>query len=240
MTTPSRTSQDRDRAGASPGRTANPTPDPARMPGLQNGLGNQALMRLLGSGVRTGTPTPSSALMSRLQEAAGNQALLRLLGSGVPQAKSDLSQPGDPLEAEADRVAREVASRSAAPALPAKTRDDAPLAVAEPAPAAAPSAVGDGLRSPGQPLDPGTRRFMEERFGRDFGSVRVHTGAAAEAAARSIQARAFTVGSDVVLAGATSDPGQGGELLAHELTHVAQQGHAGSLASAPGGPRISH
>ena len=88
--------------------------------------------------------------------------------------------------------------------------------------------MGDALRSAGQPLDPGTRDFMEERFGRDFGSVRVHTGPAAEAAAGSIQARAFTVGSDVVFGGATSDPGHGGELLAHELTHVAQQGHAGS------------
>ena len=239
MTTPSRTSQSRDRAGASPGRSGTPTPSSARMSGLQNALGNQAMLRLLGSGVRTATPTPSSALMSRLQEAVGNQAMLRLLGSGVLQAKSDLSQPGDPLEAEADRVAREIVSQSAAPALPRKIRDDAPLAVAEPAPASAPPAVGDALRSAGQPLDPGTRHFMEERFGRDFGSVRVHTGPAAEAAAGSIQARAFTVGSDVVFGGATSDPGHGGELLAHELTHVAQQGHAGSLASTAGGPRIS-
>jgi hypothetical protein len=159
----------------------------------------------------------------------------------VLQAKSDLSQPGDPLEAEADRVAREIVSPSAAPARPGRTRDHAPLAAAEPsAPASAPPAVGDALRSAGQPLDPGARHVMEERFGRDFGGVRVHTGPAAEAAASSIQARAFTVGSDVVLGGGTSDPGPEGELLAHELSHVAQQGHAGSLASTPGGPRISH
>jgi len=50
MTTPSRTSQGRDRAGASPVRAGTPTPSSARMSGLQNALGNQALLRLLGSG----------------------------------------------------------------------------------------------------------------------------------------------------------------------------------------------
>ncbi len=203
MTTPSRASQGRDRAGASPGRT--------------------------------GASTPGSARTSGLQEAVGNQALLRLLRSGVLQAKSDLSQPGDPLETEADRVAQEVVSRPVVPAPPRRTRDDAPPA----APPLAVPAVADALRSEGQPLDAGTRDFMEERFGRDFGSVRVHTGPDAEAAAGAIQARAFTVGSDVVFGRGTADPGQGRELLAHELTHVAQQGHAGPLDSAPGGPQIS-
>src|SRR5690348_17999085 len=132
MSTHSRMSEGRNRAGTAPGRTGIPTPSSARMPGFQNARGSQALLRLLGSDLQTGIPAPSSALMSGLQEALGNQALLRLMGSDVLQAKSDLSQPGDPLEAEADRVAREVVSQSAAPALPRTTRDDAPLAVAEP------------------------------------------------------------------------------------------------------------
>ncbi|HSK77767.1 MAG TPA: hypothetical protein VLQ45_15050, partial [Thermoanaerobaculia bacterium] len=146
MTTPSRTRQGRDRAGASSGRTGASTPASERTPGLQ--------------------------------EALGNQALLQLLSSGALQAKLNLSQLGDPLEAEADRVAREVVSRPVATALPRRTWEDAPLAAAEPAPANAPPAVPavvDTLRSAGQPLDPGTRDFMEDRFGRDFGIVRVHT-----------------------------------------------------------------
>jgi pyrrolidone-carboxylate peptidase len=38
-----------------------------------------------------------------------------------------------------------------------------------------PSIVHDVLSSPGQPLDTGTRAFMEPRFGFDFSRVRVHT-----------------------------------------------------------------
>ena len=43
----------------------------------------------------------------------------------------------------------------------------------------APPIVHEVLRSPGQPLDPATRAFMEPRFGYDFSRVRVHFGAAA-------------------------------------------------------------
>lgn len=204
MSTPSRTSRGRNQAGAPPGRAGDTAPGAARTPGLQ--------------------------------ETLGNQALLRLLGPGALQAKPKLSQPGDPLEAEADRVAREILSRPAAPAQPRRTPDGAP-----PPPASAPPAVGNALLSAGQPLDPGTRDFMETRFGRDFGDVRVHTGPDAEAAAGALQARAFSIGGDVVFGRGSSDPGR--ELLAHELTHVAQQGHAGPLAgppsSAPARPRIS-
>jgi hypothetical protein len=46
--------------------------------------------------------------------------------------------------------------------------------------ASVPAAVGTVLQSAGQPLANDERGFMESRFGRDFSSVRVHTGAAAE------------------------------------------------------------
>ena len=38
-----------------------------------------------------------------------------------------------------------------------------------------PPIVYDVLRSPGQPLDAGTRTFMESRFGHDFSHVQIHT-----------------------------------------------------------------
>lgn len=83
------------------------------------------------------------------------------------------------------------------------------------------------LEGGGQPLDPGTREFFEPRFGRDFGSVRVHTGSRAEQLNRQLRAQAFTHGSDIYFnegkyAPHTSD---GKHLLAHELTHVVQQRH---------------
>ena len=58
--------------------------------------------------------------------------------------------------------------------------------------------VQEVLRSPGQPLDPATRAFMEPRFGYDFSRVRVHSGAAAEQSARDVNAHAYTVGHNMV------------------------------------------
>ncbi|WLE99267.1 MAG: DUF4157 domain-containing protein [Candidatus Electrothrix communis] len=54
------------------------------------------------------------------------------------------------------------------------------------------------LSSSGQPLDAGTRSFMEPRFGQDFSGVRVHTDGQAAESARAVNARAYTVGRDVV------------------------------------------
>ncbi|HSN05088.1 MAG TPA: DUF4157 domain-containing protein [Nitrospira sp.] len=89
-----------------------------------------------------------------------------------------------------------------------------------------------GLGS-GQPLDAATRAFFEPRFGRDFGAVRVHTDAQASEAARSVSARAFTVGRQLVFGKGEYSPAstEGKRLLAHELTHTAQQGATATRAS---------
>ena len=81
-------------------------------------------------------------------------------------------------------------------------------------------------RGAGQPLDPTTRSFMEPRFGRDLDDIRIHTNATANRLARSIQAEAFTTGRDVVFNSGQYNPhsATGKHLLAHELTHVVQQG----------------
>lgn len=94
------------------------------------------------------------------------------------------------------------------------------------APDTAPSIVHDVLRSPGQPLDRETRNFMEPRFGQDFSTVRVHSDARAAESARAVNALAYTVGRDVVFADGQFRPSEplGQTLLAHELTHVVQQG----------------
>jgi hypothetical protein len=81
-------------------------------------------------------------------------------------------------------------------------------------------------RGGGAPLDADVRSRMESGFGADFGRVRLHTGAQASRLSESMQAQAFTVGSDVFLHDASPQPGTaGGErLLAHELAHTLQQG----------------
>ncbi|TVR78168.1 MAG: DUF4157 domain-containing protein [Rhodospirillales bacterium] len=88
-----------------------------------------------------------------------------------------------------------------------------------------PAIVHDVLRAPGQPLDADTRAFFEPRFGHDFSRVRVHTDARAAGSARAVNARAYTVGSDIVFTQGAFAPGSraGRQLLAHELAHVVQQ-----------------
>jgi hypothetical protein len=77
----------------------------------------------------------------------------------------------------------------------------------------------------GSPLDEETRADMESRLGHDFSDVRVHTGGAADESARSVNAQAYTAGSDIVFASGRYDPtsDSGKHMLAHELTHVVQQ-----------------
>ncbi len=88
-----------------------------------------------------------------------------------------------------------------------------------------PPVVHSVLSSPGQPLDAGTRTFMEPRFGHDFSQVRVHTDERAVESTRAVNALAYTVGKDVVFGAGQHAPGtsEGRKLLAHELTHVVQQ-----------------
>jgi hypothetical protein len=91
----------------------------------------------------------------------------------------------------------------------------------------APPIVHDVLRSPGQPLDTATRSFFEPRLGFGLSSTRVHTDALAAESARSVSARAYTVGHEIVFGKGEFLPNTvpGRRLLAHELAHVAQQKH---------------
>ena len=75
---------------------------------------------------------------------------------------------------------------------------------------------------------------MEQRFGHDFSQVRVHTDETAARSAKGLDARAYTTGKHVVFGGGKYVPesAAGRGLLAHELTHVVQQEHAGADAGA--------
>ena len=77
----------------------------------------------------------------------------------------------------------------------------------------------------GHTLETGTRERLSPHVGDPLDDVRVHTDSMADTLARSVSARAFTTGSDVYFAAGEYRPGttDGDSLLAHELTHVAQQ-----------------
>jgi hypothetical protein len=232
--------------------------DPNSILNLQHTMGNQALLRLLHSDAEERNAVLITALPSFGHDFAGIP--VGPPKAGALQTKLAINEPGDEYEQKADRVAEQVTRmpepqmQRACPCgggcsecqteklaqghqrLQTKHVESGALALT-----AAPPIVHDVLRSPGQPLDPAARAFMEPRFGHDFSRVRVHTGAAAEESAWAVNANAYTVGHNIVFNAGQFAPGthEGQRLLAHELTHVVQQsgGAAVRVARQPMDPR---
>jgi hypothetical protein len=189
----------------------------------------------------------------QLQRVIGNQAVMRLLRSHAIQAKLEIGVVDDPPESEADHVAEQV-MRMPEPAPLAVTsplsvlrrkcsaceeeekKEEKPVTISRKqlhgGPAlsgtAAPASVHEVLQLPGQPLAAATRGFLEPRFGHDFSRVRIHTGRTAMTSAAAMKARAYTVGANIVFGEGQYRPHsrEGLGLIAHELTHVVQQGSA--------------
>lgn len=96
----------------------------------------------------------------------------------------------------------------------------------------APPLVHQVLKASGKPLERTTREFFEQRFGYDFGRVRVHTDDAATESARLIHAAAYTADQQVVFGSGRYAPQTpaGARLLAHELAHTVQQSRSARAA----------
>jgi hypothetical protein len=77
----------------------------------------------------------------------------------------------------------------------------------------------------GAPLSVDVRGYFEPRFGQDFSRVRIHADGEAAVSARSVWARAFSLGDHIVMGEGEYRPDtqRGKRLLAHELAHVVQQ-----------------
>jgi len=185
---------------------------------------------------------------SALQSSIGNQAVQHLLLSGVVQAKLAIDAPDSPMERQADRLADEalhsnppsvVSSRinphheKSAANLESKQPDRSPARRSSSLPAQIPFIAG-AIGSRGRPLDSSTRAFFEPRFGTDFSQVRIHTGFEAAASARAIDAKAYTLGHNIVFGERefATHTNEGRRLLGHELVHTLQQ------AGAPAQPRL--
>ena len=168
---------------------------------------------------------------------AGNLMLPLATAKFVVQHKLAVSTPGDPLEQEADRMAETVMRMANGEPHEGEQAPRPRSGQAGAAGSAAPPSATAVLGAGGEPMAPSLRAYFEPRFGRDFSQVRLHTDGAAADAARSIQARAFASGGDIVFAAGEYAPetAQGRRLLAHELTHVVQQGAAASSNSAEAG-----
>jgi hypothetical protein len=156
---------------------------------------------------------------------AGNEATTRLLESGrLPAPPSALAPAGNAavarLTADVAVQRAELGSQGAGPLDPEI------------------AAAIDAERGGGAALPDGIRTEMEGQLGLDLSAVRVHTGQQANTLNRAVSAEAFTTGTDLFFNAGRYDPSSssGRELLAHELTHVAQQATGTGAADA----RVSH
>ena len=162
----------------------------------------------------------------------------------TPQTKLAVNEPGGADEREADQVADHVKAQLSGQTVgsrPTITPLSAPVAQRKCATCAQEDSAlaqrqGEGgpvtthevdlQPSGGESMPEGPRRRMEGAFGRTFQEVRVHSDAPAHQSAQELSARAYTLGNHIYFARGQYQPGtpDGDHLLAHELTHVVQQG----------------
>ena len=178
-------------------------------------------------------------MLLQMQHTLGNHRVQRMMearGGTAPtpiiQTKLVLGPTDDPYEREADRVAQQATgpatshSRGATPLTSAAIGRMSTLAGAG---GAVDAGVQQGIQSArggGHSLPDAVRTQMEQSLRADFSGVRIHTGARADQLNQTLQARAFTTGQDIFFRRGEYNPsGQSGQqILAHELTHVVQQG----------------
>jgi hypothetical protein len=158
--------------------------------------------------------------MRAMQAGMGNAHVSRMANTIASQQTRPTN---DHLETEANKVARKVAGE------------------------ALPTAVPDGVAAPSAPsaatsqtLDARARREAEDALGYDFSAVRVHANDQAAARTQAEGAHAVAMGQDLHFAPGRYRPDHplGRGLIAHELTHVAQQGAAPRLARQASGDSV--
>ncbi|MCP4132021.1 MAG: DUF4157 domain-containing protein [bacterium] len=188
---------------------------------------------------------PTINFIMRLQRTAGNKAVEQLITSGA--FKPDLvTNEINALQAKEAKQISEGMIKKKSPDIWADLMGSDSAASSEVSSGASSqvsSGVESGIRSMqggGQSLSTGDSKYYQARMGQDFSKVRVHTGTRANALAQSINARAFTTGRDIFFGKSESHPGsrKGKKLMAHELTHVVQQGKAPAIQSKAETPEI--
>ena len=87
------------------------------------------------------------------------------------------------------------------------------------------SAYIGSLNGKGNALSPVSNQFFSQRMNYDFSNVRVHTDKEAAESAKSVNAKAYTIGNNIVFNEGqyNTESQEGKRLMAHELTHVMQQ-----------------
>jgi len=174
---------------------------------VQSTLGNQGVFQRMEAGLRINDVNdPAEREADRVASAVMSGGERR--APGTTGIRERVSQTGNQKSAHCQKEEMQIHRKEAA-----GSQHAAPLPI-----------VKQILGSSGHVLDRGTRDFMEQRFGNDFGHVRIHSDDNASRISRQIGARAFTVGPNIFLdrPSRLSDH----RLIAHELTHVIQQNWA--------------
>lgn len=85
--------------------------------------------------------------------------------------------------------------------------------------------IDSALRIQAQDLNAGVKQFFEPKIGFSLGNVKIHTSKEAAQSAEMLNAEAYTYGNNIFFNEGKYQPHsqEGKKLLAHELTHVAQQ-----------------
>jgi hypothetical protein len=170
------------------------------------------------------------ALVSRSTSSAPMQPIRRPFGPRVAssinhtwarlalgiQPKLSVSEPGDPFERAADAVADQVMRMAQPTAVDSACPQRSFARIADPVDPVQRAAAENSDTPPdtelamrvashsGSLLPASLRTYFDPRFGRDFNDVRIHAGSEADAAAASVQARAFTVGHHVTPSSASN------------------------------------
>ncbi|HMP41651.1 MAG TPA: DUF4157 domain-containing protein [Roseiflexaceae bacterium] len=166
----------------------------------------------------------------QLQRHVGNRQVAQML-QRQPGEEEELQMQRDPAlqrEAEGGELEEEEMQMQRDPALQREAAPEVGLAGGDLS-----TATTDRInarRGSGAPLDTPTRTRMESAFDTDLSGVRLHTDSESAQLNRSVGAKAFTIGSDIFF-GQGAAPSDS-KLLAHEMTHVVQQGSGGAAGTA--------
>lgn len=185
---------------------------------------------------------------------AGGERFFAPVKQTVPstvQTKLNVNKPGDKYEQEADSTAEKIMRMPAVGSkeITPSSNDEKKIQRKETGAAeneehsvtgnrdsgiSATSETESAIRAKsggGEPLPGETRNFMEPRFGNDFSNVRIHTDSGSAQLNNQLNAKAFTYQNNIFFGQNQFQPqsSAGKLLLAHELTHVVQQGASKSL-----------
>lgn len=166
------------------------------------------------------------------------------------QAKLNVNEPGDKYEQEADAVADAI-TQAPSGQENVQLKEHTPTGITNHVQANSETAnqVSDPLQNKinsakgsGTALDGKTQAFMSGKFGIDFSKVRIHADDGAAGMNSELNAKAFTVGSDIYFNRGQYNPNsaEGKKLLAHELTHTVQQQHGGNAIQKQDDPPVAH